>query len=166
MHYKWQIGDFPTPANCKTSWFPVAPEDLEASVSTAFPFLLSAGWWHPPGNRACAAPGAAAGQPLPRRSLCRHLWPPPGTYLSAWEGEQQEAWGVALTSNKIFLVNKWHKRMGNNFTNFYFQTIRVNQATTTSAFHLCLLVKMVIGNWEGWRRCASSLKQHLRWEIE
>lgn len=101
------------PANWQTSWFPVAPEDLEASVSTAFPFLLGAGWWHPPGNRACAAPGAAAGQPLPRRGLCRHLWPPPGTYLSAWEGEQQEAWGVALrcTSNNSFLKisdkNEW-----------------------------------------------------------
>lgn len=70
----------------KTSWFPVAPEDLEASLSPAFPFLLSAGRWDPPGDGARAAPGAAAGQPLPGRSLRRHLRPPPGSRLPPREG--------------------------------------------------------------------------------
>lgn len=157
MYYKLQLGDFPTCANSKTSWFPVAPEDLEASMSTAFPFLLSAGWWHPSGHRACAAPGAAAGQPLPRRSLCRHLWRPPGSHLPAREGEQRGVWNIALGVLPTEL-SSWN--------NIPFQITRVNQATTTSVFHLCLSVKTVIGNWEGWRRCASSLKQHPRWDSE
>lgn len=157
MYYKLQLGDFPTSANSKTSWFPVAPEDLEASMSTAFPFLLSAGWWHPSGHRACAAPGAAAGQPVPRRSLCRHLWRPPGSHLPAREGEQRGVWNIALGVLPTKL-SSWN--------NIPFQITRVNQATTTSVFHLCLSVKTVIGNWEGWRRCASSLKQHPRWDSE
>lgn len=53
--------------------FLAAPEDLEASMSSALPVLFSAGWWHPPGDRACATPGAAAGQPVARGNLCRNL---------------------------------------------------------------------------------------------
>lgn len=70
--------------------FPEAPEDLEAPVSAALPVLLSAGRRHPPGDRACAASGAAAGQSLSRGNMCRHLRPPAGTCLSAREGEQEE----------------------------------------------------------------------------
>lgn len=71
--------------------FPAAPEDLEASMSAALPVLFSAGWWHPPGDRARAALGAVAGQPLPRGNLRRHLRPPAGTCLPAREGERKEA---------------------------------------------------------------------------
>ena len=53
--------------------FPTALEDPEASMPAALPVLLSAGWWHPPGDRACAASGAAAGQPLSGGNLRRHL---------------------------------------------------------------------------------------------
>lgn len=63
--------------------FPAAPEDLEAPVPAALPVLLGAGRRHPPGDGARAAPGAAAGQPLPRGDLRRHLRPPAGTRLSA-----------------------------------------------------------------------------------
>ena len=72
--------------------FPAAPKDLEASMSAALPVLLGPRRWHPPGDGARAAPGAAAGQPLPGGNLCRHLRPPAGTRLSAREGEQEEAW--------------------------------------------------------------------------
>lgn len=54
-------------------YFHAAFKDLEAPVSAAFPVLLCAGWWHPPGYRACAAPGAAAGQSLTRGNMCGHL---------------------------------------------------------------------------------------------
>lgn len=65
-------------------------------MPAALPVLLSAGWWHPPGDGACAATGAAAGQPLPRGNLRRHLRPPAGACLSAREGEQKEAWWGSL----------------------------------------------------------------------
>lgn len=71
--------------------FPAASEDLEASMSAALPVLLSAGRGHPPGDGARAAPGAVAGQPLPRGNLRRHLRPPAGTCLPAREGERKEA---------------------------------------------------------------------------
>lgn len=77
----------------KVFYFPTAPEDIEASVSATLPVLLSAGWWHPPGDGACAALGDAAGQPLPGGDLRRHLRPPAGAGLSAREGERKVAWG-------------------------------------------------------------------------
>lgn len=63
--------------------FPAAPEDLEAPLSATISVLLSAGRWHPPCDRACAAPGAAASQPLTRGDLRRHLRSPAGTCLYA-----------------------------------------------------------------------------------
>lgn len=62
---------------------------------------------------------------------------------------------------RIYIMNQWQECMGTDVTHLLFQIVRVNQATTTSAFRLCLSVKTVIGSWEGWRRCASSLKQRL-----
>ena len=54
-------------------WFPVAPEDPEAPVSAAFPVMLGAGRGYPPGDGACAASGAPAGQPDSGGVVCRHL---------------------------------------------------------------------------------------------
>lgn len=59
-------------------------------MSAALPVLLCAGRRHPPGDGACAAPGAAAGRPLPRGGLRGHLRPPAGARLPAREGERKQ----------------------------------------------------------------------------
>lgn len=86
---------------------PTAPEDLEASMSAAIPVLLGAGWRHPLSDRACAALGAASGQPLPRGNLRRNLRPPASTHLSAREGERhKKAWGeVVLEAHLLCTLN-------------------------------------------------------------
>lgn len=67
---------------------PSAPEDPEAPVSAALPVVLGAERRrHSPGDGAGAAPGAAAGQPVPGGDLCRHLRPPAGPRLPARKGE-------------------------------------------------------------------------------
>lgn len=45
--------------------FSPAPEDIAAPVPAALPVLLGAGRLDPPGDRAGAAPGPAAGHALP-----------------------------------------------------------------------------------------------------
>lgn len=89
-------------------YFPTAPEDIEASVPATLPVLLSAGWWHPPGDGACAALGDAAGQPLPGGDLRRHLRPPAGTCLSTREGERKEFIWMQMAPH-IFLLNERRK---------------------------------------------------------
>lgn len=73
-------------------------------MSAALPVLLSAGRRHPPGDGACTTPGTAAGQPLPRGNLCRHLRPPAGTCVSAREGEQKQNLLYILALSPLLLI--------------------------------------------------------------
>lgn len=85
----------------------IAPKNPKASVSAALPILFSGGWCHTPGDRTCATPGAAAGHPLTRGNMCRHLWPPTGSCFSAWEGEHNETNLICYHCLQEWQKRKW-----------------------------------------------------------